>query len=564
MNVKTEISPGTLVDNRYLVDHVLGQGGFGRTYLAFNQRRFNEPCVLKEFVPSGSDGYIVHKSRELFQREAEVLHQLDRAEIPKFYEWFEEDGRLFLVQQFIDGKNYYQLTMERKEAGNLFSEQEVIQWLKDLLPVLQYLHERNILHRDISPDNIMLPNNSNKPVLIDFGVVRQVMTQVHHSDLTNSQQGSIVGKVGYSPTEQIRMGQCYPNSDLYALAVSALVLMTGMNPDQLYNGYSLTWQWDKYLKISNKLNQILTKMLAEKANERYQSAREVLAALNHISSQENNALLERTKLSSLPTQPSLQSEKNKTIKAVNHRDFSQEAQQKNNLPIALGGIAVLLIAGGVLVTQIPKIDFLCSTFNNCLTDSEYQEAIAIGKDAISSGKQAKNIEELQTSKNNLNRAIGILERIPNNSSNYQNAQTNLTEYREQLQQIEAKINNENNHATALKSIEDRIEQLKQEKPSTLDDYEKTKEKWNKLAEEIKKIPNDVAIAENVKIRTSEIESKIQATQAQIDLLLTQQQPTNTTNMDTGGQQPTNNTNMNTGEQPQTNPSYSPPPGEPLW
>jgi len=283
---EAEISLGTLIDNRYRIQRVLGQGSFGRTYLAADDRRFGELCVLKEFVPSSSAAeYTLQKSRVLFEREAKVLHQIDHPQIPKFLAWFTHQNRLFLVQEYIDGKTYAEILGERlSQQGELFSEAEVIQWLKDLLPVLEYLHERNIIHRDISLDNVMQPHAQSQPVLIDFGLVKQKVTEwaVNSDNFSISDQPTFVGKFGYAPVEQIYQGQCYPCSDLYALAVAAIVLLTGKEPNLLINLATLEWQWHEYVKVSEHLSRTLDKMLLKQPQERYQSAQEVLAELNAL------------------------------------------------------------------------------------------------------------------------------------------------------------------------------------------------------------------------------------------------------------------------------------------
>jgi serine/threonine protein kinase len=280
--VKPEILSGTLIDNRYIIQKLLGQGGLGRTYLAFDTRRFNETCVLKEFAPSGSGENALEKCRNLFKREARILHQLQHPQIPKFLACFEGDGRLFLVQEFVNGKTYSTLLRERQSQGLTFSEDEVIEWLMKLLPVLDYVHQHNIIHRDISPDNIMLPEGQNLPVLIDFGVGKQLADL---NDITNSNHKtfvgklSLVGKVGYAPREQISLGLCFPSSDLYALGVTAIVLLTGQDPSLLMDQETLEWKWHHYTDISNGFTQILAKMLADRPSLRYQTTRQVLQDL---------------------------------------------------------------------------------------------------------------------------------------------------------------------------------------------------------------------------------------------------------------------------------------------
>jgi serine/threonine-protein kinase len=283
---KPEIASGTLVDNRYIIQRMLGQGGLGRTYLAYDTRRFNEPCVLKEFAPFGTGSNGIEKCRDLFKREAKILHQLEHAQIPCFLACFEGEGRLFLVQEYVNGKTYSMLLQERRERGQTFSENEVVFWLKKLLPVLEYVHQHQVIHRDISPDNIMLPEGGNLPVLIDFGVGKQI---ARLNEATNINQiafagnMSLVGKVGYSPREQISLGLCSPSSDIYALGVTALVLLTGRNPSYLIDQYSLDWNWQVHTNISDGFARILDRMLADTPKARYQTTKEVLIQLEQLS-----------------------------------------------------------------------------------------------------------------------------------------------------------------------------------------------------------------------------------------------------------------------------------------
>ncbi|HHP7230109.1 MAG TPA: protein kinase [Xenococcaceae cyanobacterium] len=282
---REEIPFGTIIDNRYLIQKILGQGGLGRTYLAFDTHRFNEPCVLKEFAPLGSGQYDLEKSRDLFKREAKILHRITHPQIPKFLACFEGNGRLFLVQEFVSGRTYSAILQERQQHQQAFSEQEVIQWLMAILPILNYIHERGIIHRDISPDNIMQPDGEELPVLIDFGVGKltttttkdpQKLTSGVHSYVGKM---SFVGKIGYAPREQISMGRCSPSSDLYSLGVTALVLLTGKEPTALLDQYSLEWQWQKYARVSPGFATFMTKMTEERPLKRYQSAQETLIDL---------------------------------------------------------------------------------------------------------------------------------------------------------------------------------------------------------------------------------------------------------------------------------------------
>jgi serine/threonine protein kinase len=287
----SEIAAGTLIDNRYIIQKLLGQGGLGRTYLAFDTRRFNEPCVLKEFAPIGTGEGGLEKCRNLFKREAKILHKLEHPQIPRFLACFEGDGRLFLVQEFVDGKTYSDLLRDRQSRGECFSEDEVIDWLRKILPILDYVHEHHIIHRDISPDNIMLPAGENLPVLIDFGVGKQIADLNEGSTpetATFVGKVSLVGKVGYAPREQISIGMCSPSSDLYALGVTAAVLLTGHDPSFLMDQYSLEWKWRVFCEVSDRFAEILDKMLADRPKYRYQSASEVCWDLDELTNKDED------------------------------------------------------------------------------------------------------------------------------------------------------------------------------------------------------------------------------------------------------------------------------------
>lgn len=270
------ISIGTVLQNRYRILQILGQGGFGRTYLAADQGRFNEYCALKEFIPPQSGDYALEKSKELFDREASVLYSIQHPQVPQFRAIFEQDHRLFLVQDYVEGKTYSHLLGERLALGQTFTSDEVQRFLQQLLPVLAHIHSKGIIHRDISPDNIMLRHQDGQPVLIDFGVVKAVATQLQSDDISPT----TVGKPGYAPSEQIQGGQVFPSSDLYALAVTAIVMLTGRQPGELFDSVNFLWRWRPWIpQVTEPLASVLDRMLSLRPTERYAAASDVLQAL---------------------------------------------------------------------------------------------------------------------------------------------------------------------------------------------------------------------------------------------------------------------------------------------
>lgn len=278
--MEAPIAAGTILQNRYRVISILGQGGFGRTYLALDQGRFNERCALKEFIPPQGSAYALTKARELFQREASILYQISHPQIPQFRATFEENQRLFLTQDYVEGKTYRTMLNERKARGAAFSEAEVLQLIYQILPVLAHIHSKGIIHRDIAPDNIILRQQDNLPVLIDFGVVKEIVT---HFQQAENETPTTVGKLGYAPSEQMQTGRAYPNSDLYSLAVTAVVLMTGKEPQELYDDRTLTWHWQAGIPVIHPgFAQVLNRMLSYRPGDRYQSVSEVAQALQAL------------------------------------------------------------------------------------------------------------------------------------------------------------------------------------------------------------------------------------------------------------------------------------------
>ncbi len=277
---------GTRLRDRYIIKRELGQGGFGKTYLAEDTGRFNELVTLKELTPQNQGTSALQKAEELFQREAAMLHKLSSPQIPRFWEFFREGRRLFLVQDYIEGKTYQSLLEERIAVGQTFSEGEIIDIFQQLLPVLSYIHTVGIIHRDISPDNIICRARDHTPVLIDLGGVRQILepTAVHSQNPVASNSLTRLGKVGYAPEEQLRLGIAAPHSDLYALGVTAVVLMTGKKPQDLIDPNTLNWLWQQELSLSQQMSNILSRMVAPQPSERFTSAEEILQQLPPVNS----------------------------------------------------------------------------------------------------------------------------------------------------------------------------------------------------------------------------------------------------------------------------------------
>jgi len=256
---------------RYRTIELLGQGGFGRTYLAEDIDRLNQRCVVKQLAPNVQGTWAINKAVELFQQEARQLQQLGQhPQIPSLDAYFEQDKYLYLVQQFVDGDNLLALFQNQ----GIWQESQVKQLLLELLPVIKFIHAQKIIHRDIKPENIMCRRSDGVLMLIDFGVSKQL------SGTVMSRLGTQIGSHGYAPLEQMQGGEAYPASDLFSLGATAFHLLTGVHPYGLWteHGYSWTANWQQHLKspIDKQLELILSKLLAKDIQQRYQSAEEVL------------------------------------------------------------------------------------------------------------------------------------------------------------------------------------------------------------------------------------------------------------------------------------------------
>lgn len=272
---------GKLLDRRYEVTQVLGSGGFGRTYLARDTRRPGNPtCVVKQLKPLSNDPNFLETARRLFNSEAETLENLgNHDQIPRLLAYFEEDQEFYLVQEFIEG---HTLTQEL-QPGQRWEESRVIELLKEVLGILDFVHRHGVIHRDIKPDNLIRRSSDNKLVLVDFGAVKQVRTQFAATQGRASNTVA-VGTPGYMASEQA-LGQPRPSSDIYALGIIGIQALTGLMPvnfqEDLSTGEIL---WQHLVPVSRGLTNILTKMVRYHFKDRYHSASEALQALQQLTS----------------------------------------------------------------------------------------------------------------------------------------------------------------------------------------------------------------------------------------------------------------------------------------
>ncbi|MHC0062502.1 CHASE2 domain-containing protein [Nostoc sp. UIC 10890] len=275
-----EIKSGDLLlSGRYKISQTLGSGGFGRTYLAQDtQRPGNPTCVVKKLMPARQDTRFLQIARRLFNSEAEILESLGKHhQIPELLAYFEDNQEFYLIQQYIEG---HTLSEELPPVQNVKNESFVIEMLKQVLEVLEFVHQHRVIHRDIKPTNIIRCTQDNRLVLIDFGAVK--LMQPPSSEQTELATVAI-GTRGYAPPEQFA-GHPRLCSDIYALGMIAIQAITGTPPQELYpDPETGNVMWRQSVQVSEELAAILDKMVCYHFSDRYQSATAVLQDLKCFS-----------------------------------------------------------------------------------------------------------------------------------------------------------------------------------------------------------------------------------------------------------------------------------------
>jgi O-acetyl-ADP-ribose deacetylase (regulator of RNase III)/tRNA A-37 threonylcarbamoyl transferase component Bud32 len=266
---------------RYQIISHLGGGGFGTTFVAEDRHLPGNPrCVVKQLkLKTTAEPTVFQAVRRLFNTEAEVLYQLgNHDQIPRLFAHFEEDEEFYLVQEFIEGRELRQ----ELPLGQQLSETESIRLVQEILEILTFVHQQNVIHRDIKPANLIRRKQDGKLVMIDFGAVKQISTQVMNSQGQTSLTVAI-GSPGYMPAEQ-QAGKPRFCSDIYAVGMIGIQALTGLHPTQLPEDSNSEIIWRDRLKVSPELGDILDKMVRYDFRQRYQSTAEVLKSLNSLGS----------------------------------------------------------------------------------------------------------------------------------------------------------------------------------------------------------------------------------------------------------------------------------------
>jgi serine/threonine-protein kinase len=262
---------GQILDHRYQILQQLGSGGFSRTYLARDTRRPGQPpCVVKHLVHRADDPEHFALVRQLFRQEGEILERLgEHDQIPRLLAYFEQGEEFFLVQEYIEGT----ALEEELAQPPVWNETQVVNFLKDVLTTLTFVHSQKVIHRDIKPSNLMRRYSDQKIVLLDFGAVKRIAT----GDTPSGQPTLGLGTTGYAPLEQVE-GRPRPGSDLYALGVLAIQAATGLSPLQIPEDDQgeLLWQVPDF---DPALTAVLQRLTRRYYWDRYDRAAAVLADL---------------------------------------------------------------------------------------------------------------------------------------------------------------------------------------------------------------------------------------------------------------------------------------------
>jgi eukaryotic-like serine/threonine-protein kinase len=286
---------GQVLLKRYKIIEKIGSGAFGHTYIAIDTAFPGEPRrVVKHLSPHRSEPKHLELAKRLFETEAKVLSILgENAQIPRLFSYFEEEGEFFLVQELIEGHNLNQEFQSSKK----WSEAETVKFLQELLSVLSVVHQQNTIHRDLKPANIMRRQQDGKLVLIDFGAVKEILTD---------QSTVAIGTPAYMPPEQAQ-GRPGKYSDVYAVGMLGIQALTGLPWEKLPRDskeFEQIWN-DLDREVSPELKDILVRMVKYKHEERFPDATEALTALispeiepseHNLTSLETETATERSQL----------------------------------------------------------------------------------------------------------------------------------------------------------------------------------------------------------------------------------------------------------------------------
>ncbi|MEH1889120.1 MAG: tetratricopeptide repeat protein [Nostoc sp.] len=270
---------GNTLVGRYQIISNLGGGGFGETFVAYDTQLPGSPqCVVKKLKLQATDPVTLETARRLFDTEAQVLYKLGTHDrIPQLLAYFEENAEFYLVQELIEGHDLSQELI----PGKTLTQDQVISLLQEILTILEFVHQQNVIHRDVNPGNILRRHQDGKLILIDFGAVKQITTQVITPE--GSVRGTVaIGTPGYIPSEQAH-GTPKLSSDIYAAGIIAIQALTGLSPEEIVKDADTNEIiWHNQATVTPEFTQFLDKMVCYDFRQRYPSATVALQALKEL------------------------------------------------------------------------------------------------------------------------------------------------------------------------------------------------------------------------------------------------------------------------------------------
>ncbi|MCG8366526.1 MAG: serine/threonine protein kinase [Pseudanabaenales cyanobacterium] len=260
--------------DRYQAIQPLGRGRNSKTFMGLDRQKIVQPrCLIKVLPPKGENHYAIEQAMERFRREVMQLDAIaEHPQIPDLLAYFERGRNQYLVQEFVVGQS---LAQQLQENG-IFSQAQICELLGNILPLLQFLHDHRLIHRNIKPHNLIRRPGEKGWVLADFGASKQV------SQTALARTGTLVGSAEYAAPEQL-MGKATFASDLYSLGVTCIHLLTGLSPFELFDGMTGRWFWRSVVTdVSDALATLLNRLLKPSEHDRYPSATAALKDLAEI------------------------------------------------------------------------------------------------------------------------------------------------------------------------------------------------------------------------------------------------------------------------------------------
>ena len=448
-----------ILGGRYHIISHLGGGGFGTTFVADDTQLPGNPrCVVKQLKPQTTEPLTLQTARRLFDTEAQVLYQLGtHAQIPRLLAYFEDNQEFYLVQEFIKGGDLSQELTPGKQLG----EEQVIRLLQDILEILEFVHQQKVIHRDVNPRNLLRRESDGKLVLIDFGAVKQIATQVVNPQ-RNTKVTVAIGTPGYMPSEQAH-GNPKLSSDIYAVGIIGVQALTGLLPEQLAKDADTDEiLWHHQAQVSPALAKVLDKMVRYDFRQRYPSASEALLALKELKNPVSGTLV-------LPAA---------------HRKQTTKLRPSSPALIAIGLVG-LGLAASVSLFNVLNSSNATNLYNRGKTLYDlkrYSEALAAYEKAIQLSPeyaaawngQGKTFRELKRYKNALDAFDKAIQIQPNYLEAWigrANVLDNLQRYQAAIDSFDRALKIQPNDPEAWNSRGDELMDL-QRYPEAIASYEK--------------------------------------------------------------------------------------------